>query len=177
MDAIPTHEECIQILKDAGAPQELIDHAEAVAKLALEIAELIVETNHDLVEAGALLHDLGRIKSHGIDHGIIGGEMAKELELPESLQNIITNHIGAGLTEDDAKELGITPGNYIPQSIEEKIVAHADNLIDDTERIGIEEYIRKFIDEEQYKVARRVINLHNKLSELAGMDLDELTKS
>jgi len=174
---IPNHEECIQILKDAEADQKLIDHVEAVAKLAMEIGDLIMGTNMELVEAGGLLHDIGRVKSQGVDHAVLGGEIAEELGLPETIVKIIKNHIGAGITEEDAEELGLPPGSYIPQAVEEKIVAHADNLIDSTERRSVEDYLMEFINDEEYRIARRIINLHNKLSELAGMDIDQLTKS
>ncbi len=177
MGNIPSHDECIKILRDAGAPDILIEHAKAVAKLAREIGELIMDTNLELVEAGALLHDIGRIKTQGIDHGVVGAEMAKELGLPEEIQRIIENHIGGGITEEDAKKFGLPPKNYVPNTLEEKIVSHADNLIDGTERRTVEDLIRKLVDEEKLKVARRVINLHNKLSELAGIDLDELVKN
>lgn len=174
MESIPSHDQCIQYLRDAGATQELIDHSEAVCRLSLSIAEMIMETNIDLVEAGALLHDIGRTRTQGFDHGIVGAEIAKELELPEDIQKIILNHVGAGITDEDAEDLGLPDGNYIPQTIEEKIVAHADNLIDDTRRRGVEDYIRKFVEEEDYRIARRIINLHNKLSEMAGMDIDQV---
>jgi uncharacterized protein len=38
-----------------------------------------------LVEAGAILHDLGRAKSHEVDHGLVGAQMAKSLGLPQRL--------------------------------------------------------------------------------------------
>lgn len=174
MDTIPTHDECIQFLIDAEATPELIGHAEAVTKMALKIAELIMGTNTELVEAGALLHDIGRTRSNEIDHAVVGSQIAEELELPEPIQKIILNHVGAGITEEDADELGLPEGNYIPQSLEEKIVAHADNLIDNTERRYVEDIIKELVDQEEYRIARRVINLHNKLSELAGMDIDQL---
>jgi uncharacterized protein (TIGR00295 family) len=173
---IPSHDESIKILEDAGASKEIIDHSEAVAKLSTEIAELIMGTNMELVEAGALLHDIGRTKSQEIDHAVVGSEIAEELELPETVVKIIRNHIGAGITEEDAEELGLPEGSYIPQTTEEKIVAHADNLIDNANRRGVEDYIWEFVNNEQYRIARRIINLHNKLSELAGMDIDQLTK-
>lgn len=174
MDTIPTRDECMKILKDAEADDELMEHIEAVTKLSLEIADLIMGTNMELVEAGGLLHDIGRTKTHGIDHGIVGAQMAEELELPEAVVKIIRNHVGAGITEEDAEELGLPEGSYIPQSVEEKIVAHADNLIDGVKRRAVEAYMMEFIGNEDYRVARRIINLHNKLSELAGMDLDQL---
>ena len=176
MGDIPSHAECIRILKDMGAPDILIEHSKAVAELAKEIAELIMDANIELVEAGALLHDLGRIKTQGIDHGIVGAEMAKELALPEEIQHIIENHIGGGITEEDAKKLGLPQKNYVPSTLEEKIVSHADNLIDGTVRRTVESYIRKLVDEDKLKVARRVISLHNRLSEAAGIDLDELVR-
>ena len=174
MDTIPTHEECIQILKDAEATPELIAHSEAVTKMALEIAELIMGTNMEEVEAGALLHDIGRTKTQEIDHAVVGSKIAEELEIPEPIQKIILYHIGAGITEEDAEELGLPEGSYIPQSLEEKIVAHADNLIDNTERRFVEDIIKALVDQDEFRIARRVINLHNKLSELSGLDIDQL---
>jgi len=76
-----------------------------------------------------MLHDIGRSRSHDIDHAVKGAEIARELGLQEELVHIIERHIGAGIPDDEAKELGLPPGHYVPETLEEKIVAYADKLI------------------------------------------------
>ncbi len=108
--------------------------AEAVAELALEIADKLerkgLRINRELVEAGALLHDLGRSKTHRVDHGIVGAQIAESLDLPEPIIRIIKRHVGGGITADEAKTFGWPKDVYVPQTLEEKIVSYADKLID-----------------------------------------------
>lgn len=117
-----------------------MEHVIAVHDYAMEIAANI-ECDRDLVEAGSLLHDIGRTRSHGMDHAIIGAEILRKEGVDERIVNIVERHIGAGLTSEEAEKLGLPPKDYIPETIEEKIVCHADNLIGSTERISINDTI------------------------------------
>ncbi len=170
----PSEERCIEILKEAGCSEEVIAHCRAVADLAVDIANLVMHADVELVRAGALLHDVGRGRTHGIDHGIVGHQIADEIELPHQIALIIERHIGAGLTKAEAETLDLSPKGYMPQTVEERIVAHADNLIVGTERIAVSEVVSKMVEEGNLKAARRIINLHNRLSEMCGVELDEL---
>ena len=51
--------------------------------------------------------------------------------------NITLKHIGAGIPSDEAEILELPPGDYMPCTLEEKIVAHADNLINGTIEVNI----------------------------------------
>jgi uncharacterized protein len=140
--------DAIQLLHKAGCPPDIIAHAQAVAECAREIAERYNERHRnpadiELVIAGALLHDIGRARSNGIDHAVVGAELARLLGLDERIVRIIKRHIGAGIPEDEAERLGLPREDYLPETTEEMIVAHADNLVDDTERISIDERIRR----------------------------------
>jgi uncharacterized protein len=92
----------------------------------------LVEVGYDidlaLVEVGALLHDLGRSVTHGVGHSAVGGELARGLGLPVAVVRIIERHIGAGIPADEALELGLPVRVYVPESLEEKLVAYADKL-------------------------------------------------
>jgi len=144
---------CIQLLREVGCDESVVEHCIAVAELALELAldynrrESQARSrdrdsvNEKLVFTGALLHDMGRARSHGLNHGFVGGEIAKELGLEEPVVRIIQRHIGAGITAEEAKEMELPPANFMPETREEKIVACADNLIDGTRRTSIEEAI------------------------------------
>jgi len=48
---------------------------------------------------------------------------------PEPVARIIERHTGAGLTADECTLLRLLPIDCVPVSLEEKIVANADNLI------------------------------------------------
>ncbi|MCJ2534368.1 MAG: HDIG domain-containing protein, partial [Candidatus Thermoplasmatota archaeon] len=94
MNSIPNPEECIELLKQSGCSVEVIGHCKAVRDVAVRMVE---RANADvkLVEAGALLHDIGRSETHGILHGVKGSKIAKKLGLPDEITNIIERHIGA----------------------------------------------------------------------------------
>ena len=139
--------ECVKLLREVGCDESVVEHCIAVAELALEIA---FNCNHSgdfdsvdekLVFTGALLHDIGRARSHGVNHGFVGGEIAKELGLGEKVVRIIQRHVGAGISAEEAKEAGLPPVDFIPRTMEEKIVSCADNLIDGVNRTSIEEAI------------------------------------
>ncbi|MCW3135931.1 MAG: TIGR00295 family protein [Canidatus Methanoxibalbensis ujae] len=132
-------EECIGILREQGCPENVIRHCIAVADLAVEIAKNYDDVDEEVVLRGALLHDIGRSKTHGIAHGIVGGEIARSLGLDEKIVKIIERHVGAGITADEAKRLGLPNTDLVPRTVEEKIVACADNLINGDRRISIEE--------------------------------------
>lgn len=174
---IPTEEECIRILLDEGCSYAVVEHCKKVKKVAKRIGNAIRNNGHnvflDVVIAGALLHDLGRGKTHGLMHAIVGAEIARKRGIDERICNIIERHIGGGLDEDDAKMLGLPIKNYIPQTIEEKIVCHADNL-SGKEKLKIDDALKPYIERKLDKTVKRIKNLHLELSELCGRNLDEI---
>ena len=113
--------EALALLKKYNVNQHVMEHVMAVHDYAMEIAAA-VECDRGLVEAGSLLHDIGRSMSHGIDHAIIGAEILKKEGVDGRIVSIVERHIGAGLTAREAKKLGLPPKDYAPRTIEEKIV-------------------------------------------------------
>jgi uncharacterized protein (TIGR00295 family) len=173
MNTIPNPGQCLQLLRDAGCSEEVISHCKAVRKVAVRIAKK-AHANIELVEAGALLHDIGRSKTQGIMHGVEGAKIARNLGLPESLINIIERHLGAGIPKDEAIELGLPPKDYVPVTLEEKIVAHADNLIENDHEHRIEKEVEKALQKGHMKHAERLMQLHKELSKRCGMDLNNI---
>lgn len=121
----------IEILRKAGVSEDDIRHCIKVAEKALEIARRI-KTNVDmeLVGRGALFHDLGKAKTHEIQHGMIGAELGQAIGLPKQITDIMEKHIRGGLTEQEAIELGLPVKDYTLRRLEEKIVIYADRLVD-----------------------------------------------
>jgi uncharacterized protein len=121
----------IEILRKAGVPEDDIQHCIKVAQKAVEIAlRTGTEVNMELVSKGALYHDLGKAKSHDMDHGRIGAEIGRDLGLPKEITAIMEKHIRGGLTETEAKELNLPIKDYTLRKLEEIIVIYADRLVD-----------------------------------------------
>jgi tRNA (cytidine56-2'-O)-methyltransferase len=170
---IISDEECIEILKRVSCEGNVIEHCKAVQRLAVKIAYL-TEADVDLVSAGALLHDIGRSRTHSIDHGVEGAKIAKELKLPKPVVHIIERHIGAGISKQEAKELGLPLKDYVPRTIEEKIVAHADNLMIGRKKRRVEFIVEKMNREGHQTAANKILRLHRELSKKCGVDIDEI---
>ena len=173
MSVIPNPGQCLRLLKEAGCSDEVINHCKAVRKVAVRIARK-AHANIELVEAGALLHDIGRSKTQGILHGVEGAKIAQQLGLPVGIVNIIERHLGAGIPQDEALALGLPAKEYVPITLEEKIVAHADNLIDNDRMHPIQKEVEKALQKGQLKHAERLMALHRELSALCGMDLNDI---
>lgn len=171
-EKLPSREQALQLLFRSGCPRNVVKHCEAVAELALEIAknckEKGLDVNLELVEAGALLHDIGRAKTHSVHHAVIGAEIAESLGLPKPIISIIKRHVGGGITPREAKKLGWAKDIYVPQSLEEKIVSYADKLIEGSRRVPIERTIENFSKELPPAAIARIRKLHREMSALIG---------
>ncbi len=175
MSPIPNEQQCLDILKAQGTTDRVMKHACTVTRLAVAIARSC-GADMDLVRAGALLHDIGRSRTHGIRHGVVGEDIARSLSLPEPLVLIIRKHVGAGILPGEAAALGLPERDYIPSTVEEKIVCHADNLVDDdryiTSQASYGDFIRKGLDD----AGMRMLDMHKELSRLCGRDMDEIVQ-
>jgi tRNA (cytidine56-2'-O)-methyltransferase len=172
-ELVPTREECLGLLKEAGCTENVIAHCLAVEGLALKIAKLAnAETR--LVSAGALLHDIGRSRTHGVAHAVEGGNLARELGLDIKVIHIIERHMGAGITPEEAEKIGLPPGEYIPETLEEKIVAHSDNLVQENKKAPVIGVVTRFKELGYHEAAEKILALHRELSTICGLDLDTL---
>ena len=137
-----TRGQALHVLQEAGCSSEVIKHSLAVERKALEIAKQISENGHPvdlkLVELGAILHDVGRARTHGIEHGIRGAEILRRKGLGK-FAGFAEGHIGAGIPASEAKELGLPKRDFMPRTLEEKIVAYADKLVVGAGSVSFEE--------------------------------------
>ena len=157
----PDENECMELLRRAGCEDNVIEHVKQVAALAVKMAERC-GADVELVRAGALLHDIGRGRTHGIEHAVVGAGLLREWGYPEELALIVERHIGAGIDRETAERLGLPPKDYIPETIEEKIVAEADNYAGEGEE-GIRELAERLRKKGDERAAERVRALHEEL--------------
>lgn len=155
----------VEILKSLNCPSHLIHHSITVCKKAVQLSSNFNEIDIELIKTGAILHDIGRCRTNGINHAIVGAKMLKELGFGDDVANIALRHIGAGIPKEEARVLGLPPKDYIPLSKEEKIVAHADNLIHWSSEVSIDFVIKKWKDllGEDHPSIDRLIKLHNEI--------------
>ncbi len=173
---IPSEEDCIQLLHSYHVPQNVIDHSYKVLDIAVKIAERC-NADMPLVTAGALLHDIGRSKTHGLMHASYGADLLRDHGISDSVVNIVRKHTGAGFTQEEAQEIGLPLADYMPSTLEEKIICHADNLVSGTTVVKSKDKIDKEMSKGHESTADRVQAMHNELSSLCGIDLDLLLKN
>ncbi|PKL60166.1 MAG: phosphohydrolase [Methanomicrobiales archaeon HGW-Methanomicrobiales-4] len=170
-----TGTEYIRYLQKAGCDPEVIAHSRVVHDVAIQIADRIIKAgkipvNRNLVAAGSILHDIGRSQTHGMDHADVGGKICRDFGLSPRICLIVERHIGAGLSGSERASFGLPYEDRVPDTIEEKIVAHADNLVK-----GIKVISRADLDRANGKfpdmVRARFSSLANELESLAGSDL------
>ena len=125
-----------RILMQAGADAGVLAHCRAVSAVA-RAWEHNPLVDGGLLRAGAMLHDIGRTVTHTVAHAQGGARLCRSLGLPEEVAKIVERHIGAGLTADECSLLRLLPKDCMPESIEERIVAHADNCVEGAREASI----------------------------------------
>lgn len=171
---LPSSEMALKFLFEAGCSESVISHCKAVSALAVKYARICkskgMNVDINLVKIGALLHDIGRSKTHNVTHAVAGVEIAKSLELPEDLVSIIESHIGGGISAAEAKKLGLPIKDYFPETLEEKLVAYADKRINGSNVVPIEQTIEEFSKKlgKNHPSVERITRLHKELFQLIG---------
>lgn len=142
----------------------IIDHCKVVYDRSKDITQFYDNVNLDYIKAGCMLHDVGRTVTSGIEHAYIGADLLRKLNVDEAICLITERHIGAGITGSEAKLLGLPDRNYIPETLEEKIVAHADNLVHGVTKVDLDFVIEKWTKKNMnQKSIDMLITLHNEL--------------
>ncbi len=152
-------------MNEINCPDYILQHSKAVQLKAINLSKNF-KVDLQLIKDGALLHDVGRIKTSQIDHAVIGAEILKEHGFPNNIVQITERHIGAGITKEEAEKYGLPPKDYLPLTLEEKIVAHADNLTHGTREVNIEFVYRKWCKTlgSNHISLNRLLKLHKELT-------------
>ena len=174
MSRIPPIKEAVDLLKKVGCSENVVQHCKNVSKLAVEMAKRFqkkgVEVDIRLVEIGGLLHDIGRSKTHSVGYAYIGSRIARSLNLPESVVRIVERHIGSGIPSEEAVKLGLPNKNFIPETLEEKIVSYSDMLSDMNRKMYFEEALRRFSKDlgKSHSAVKRFKKIHEELTRIIG---------
>jgi uncharacterized protein (TIGR00295 family) len=162
------------ILREEGCSRSVIEHVCTVEAIAVLLAQAS-KADLELVKAGGLLHDVGRSRTQGVLHVSEGAKIARERKLPERLVKVIERHVAAGLTAAEALAIGLPSGDYMPRSLEEKIVCHSDNLVKGPDGILTLAEAMAEMERRGYLVtAQRMKAMQAELARACGADIDAL---
>ncbi len=161
----------LQALHEAGCSEKVVQHCLAVERTALSITNRIhangKKTDIHLVSIGALLHDIGRSRTHAIRHGVEGGMILRAMGLKD-FASFAERHVGAGIPSGEARELGLPPRNFIPRTLEEKVVCYADKLVVKGRRGSYKEALKLFKSDlgPEHPAVHRLEVLHGEIQNL-----------
>ncbi|MDD5112085.1 MAG: TIGR00295 family protein [Candidatus Altiarchaeota archaeon] len=165
-----TPSQALGLLEKNGCSRDVIAHSRAVSRQAVKIARQLEKKGHkidvDFIRTAGLLHDIGRGRTHGIRHGIEGGLILKDFP---KYARVCKRHLGAGIDRKEAKKLGLPQGDYIPRTLEEKIIAHADNMVEGSKVVPIGKTINAYEEKmgKDHPATRRVVRLSAYIKKMA----------
>lgn len=137
---IPTRKQCFELIHRYQMMPHIVRHSELVTEVALLIARKLNSCGQnlglDLVEAGALLHDITKtvcIKTKE-NHAETGGELLASLGYPE-VADIVRQHIC------------LDPGSSDPDTVTEaELINYADKRVKHEGVVDIQERFRDVLD-------------------------------
>jgi len=152
-------------------PKNVVSHSNKVSRIALKVADELIgngfSVNLDLVERGALLHDVGRSVTHELEHGYFGGKILRKAGERDEVARIAERHVLGGISQDEAEKMGLPAKDFIPQTLEEKIVCYADKLSERNKISRIEKQLgRNAAFERMVELVREVDEMRTKVQEL-----------
>ncbi|MDA4128379.1 MAG: HDIG domain-containing protein [Thaumarchaeota archaeon] len=173
---IPSETQALEILSERGANPVTIAHCKMVANVAKTLADEFkargIHVDVEAIVAGALLHDVGRTKVQTVLHGYEGAEILVQKGVDPKVVEIVRKHVGAGITPEESRRLGLPEGDYVPRSLEEKIVCFADKIVGKDHLQPFEEEVRRFTKKGHDE--RRLVELKESLQRALGADPETL---
>jgi len=171
---LPTPREALSLLVKAGCSPNVVEHCKHVAAFAVRIAYACQKKqpnlNIRLVEISALLHDIGRSRTHSVNHALEGGKIARKFGLPLSIVHAIERHAGGGIPREEARALGWPVRDFVPKTLEEKIVCYADKRVEGRRMVPIEKTVKAYANDlgRNHPAIERIWALHYEIMALAG---------
>ena len=157
----------------------MLGHCRAVEALAVAMCDAAEKQgllpDRGLVQAGALLHDVGRSQVQDVRHASAGAVILEaDRSWPVELVRVVERHTGAGIDATEAAALGLPVKDYTPKSLEERIVAHADNLYSGDRRLTMAQLGEKYRAKALPEAFAKMQKLHASLCDELGVDLEKL---
>lgn len=128
-----TFGEALKLIQHYGDGSIWIGHCIAVSRLAARYADIFAikyDLDKGFLETAALLHDIGRYKTHDpILHGLEGYRLLKGLGHHREAF-VCASHILCGLEKDEAVQYGFPEKDFMPRTLEEQLIPVCDCLVE-----------------------------------------------
>ena len=122
-----------ELLHRYGGDAAWIRHCKAVSRVAARVGALMTPKyglDVEYLTKGALLHDVGRYKTHDpIMHGVEGYRLLTTLGHHREAF-ICASHILCGMPRAEAIRFGLPDQDFLPQSMEQRLVPLIDSLVE-----------------------------------------------
>jgi putative nucleotidyltransferase with HDIG domain len=136
---VPKPEDCFLLLKKFEVPVHIVEHSQAVRRVASYLCRLLHRRGERLdlarVEAASLLHDIAKVnnKNKGEGHAEAGAKLLRELGFPE-VSEIVRQHVV------------LDPGIDHGRISEAEVVHYADKRVKHTAIVSLEERFQDLRD-------------------------------
>jgi uncharacterized protein (TIGR00295 family) len=145
---IPDERQALSLHEKYGSNEQIVEHCKTVARASMVLSEALAARGKAVdkraVLAGALLHDIGRTRTHEVGHGHVGASMLEKEGVDVVVVEIVRRHVGAGISPEEAVALGFPKGDYIPRTLEQMVVCFSDKMVSSDSVRPFEEEVRRF---------------------------------
>jgi uncharacterized protein len=128
-----SYDDALKLLYRYGGDGSWIRHCLAVSLVAKSVGDVLAPRcalDTDSLTIGALLHDIGRYKTHDpILHGVEGYRLLSGLG-HEREAFICASHILCGMARDEAPLYGLPRKDFLPLTLEERLVPLIDGVVE-----------------------------------------------
>jgi uncharacterized protein len=172
----PSKEECYQLIYESGMLPNIVTHSLQVCRIATSLVDHLaahgIKRDRELVQAGAMLHDIAKTQSlkTGENHAKTGAEMVRAMGYPD-VAYIISHHVvlDENFVSDRPAEVEIV--NYADKRVlHDKVVSLRERMDDILVRYAKQPIDKEFI----VKNWRRVKELEEKLFVSVAFSPDDL---
>lgn len=130
---IPDEKQSLALHRKYKSNDRVVSHCLTVAGVSKTLVDSLAargkSVDRQAVLAGALLHDIGRSRTQTVEHGYIGAKILEEEGVDAIVVEIVKRHVGAGISSEEATKLGFPKGDYLPRTLEEKLVCFSDKMV------------------------------------------------
>lgn len=173
---IPDEAQALSLHEKYGSDGRVVDHCRLVASISLALCDALAargrKVDRRATLAGALLHDIGRARTQTVQHGCLGASILEQEGVDDTVVEIVRRHVGAGISAEEATALGFPPGDYIPRTLEERVVCFSDKMASSDSVQPFEQEVKRFA--RKGHDVPRLLALKEGLQEELGEDPDRL---
>ncbi|MDA4112630.1 MAG: HDIG domain-containing protein [Thaumarchaeota archaeon] len=145
---IPDERQALSLHERYGSSERIVKHCRTVARVSLIISDALAARGKAIdgraTMAGALLHDIGRTRTQTIEHGYVGASLLEQEGVDGIVVEIVRRHVGAGISREEAEALGFPEGDYIPRTLEQKVMCFSDKMVSSDVVRPFEEEVKRF---------------------------------